>query len=99
MSRRCVHLDDHALDAAAEAHAGRWRPAQDLYQAVVAATAANRALGAGVVGGHDFENGAVVVVEAANEERVDFARGSRPPSSAAMHRFVVRARLGAQLSR
>ncbi len=57
------------LDARPEADAGGGRPAQGLDQAVVAAAAADGALGPQVVAG-ELEDGHRVVVEAAHEGRV-----------------------------
>ena len=63
-------VEDDALDAHGETDAGGRVPADLLYQAVVAAAAPEGVLGA-FLGGLDLEDGAGVVVEAADESVVE----------------------------
>ena len=66
-----LYGEDGAIGADGEADAFCWRAAEEFYQAVVAAAAADGVLRA-QAWGYDFEGGACVIVQAANEAPVFF---------------------------
>ena len=72
-----VAREEDALDARAEPDAGRGRTAELLGEPVVATAAADRVLGRVERVARELERGAGVVVEAADEQRVDHERRRR----------------------
>ena len=67
-----LHEQDRTLDADREAAGEVAFAAEHFEEAVVASTARDRSLRAEIIAGSDpFEDGAIVVIEAAHEPRVD----------------------------
>ena len=71
-----THEFDHALEPHREAHARSGLAAEHLDERVVATAAADRALGAELVG-NPLENRVVVIVQAANKARIDLVLDPR----------------------